>query len=152
MRVMLRPAARCRRPKPPPPPRPPAPRRRLRARGRKRWVALSVLLVILVLGGIYGIRYWLDARQYESTDDAIIDGSLAPASAQIAGRVKTVFIHDNQDIAAGEPIAEIDPTDFQTKVSQAQAMLASAQAREQAAQTSVQLMRVSTDATEVQGC
>jgi membrane fusion protein (multidrug efflux system) len=130
---------------PPPPGTSPGERR-----GRKRWIALTVLGVLIVLGGIVGVLYWLHARQFEKTDDAFVDGNLTQVSAQIAGRIQRVMVSDNQDVSAGEVIAEIDPMDFVTRVERAKAALAAAQARVATAQTAVALTRASTEATLVQ--
>ena len=49
-----------------------------------RWVlgALAIVLVTLI-----GLSWWLDARQYESTDDAKIDGHSDVVSSRITGAV-----------------------------------------------------------------
>jgi membrane fusion protein (multidrug efflux system) len=107
-------------------------------------------LLALVVGGFFGVRYWLDARQYEATDDAFIDGDMVAVSAQIAGRLSAVHVTDNQDVAAGDIIAEIEPIDFATRVQQAEATLAAARARLQVAQTAVDLTRANSEATMTQ--
>ena len=73
-----------------PPPRP-----------RKRWIALSVLGILFLGGAIAGTLYWLHARQFESTDDAFVDGNVVAISPQVAGRIKAVHILDNQDRQCG---------------------------------------------------
>ena len=82
---------------PAPPPKP-----------RKRYIALSVLLLVIIGGGIAGYVYWLHARQFEETDDAYVDGNVVPVSSQVAGRIKTVLVDDNQNVTAGQKLAEIE--------------------------------------------
>src|ERR1700744_4684512 len=75
-------------------PPPPAPKKR----GLFRWVAL--LAVIAAVTGI--VMWWLDARHYESTDDAQVDGHLDSVSARISGVVTYINpkVENNQYIEA----------------------------------------------------
>ena len=59
-------------------------------------------------------------------------------------------VSDNQDVAAGEILAEIDPTDYQTRVQQTQAALGVAQARENSAAASLDLIKAQNAATLTQ--
>ena len=49
----------------------------------------------------------------------------------------TVFVNDNQDVAAGTTLFQIDPTDYKVAVDQAAGELADAQSAARAAQSSV---------------
>ena len=85
---------------------------------KRSWLSLLVgaVLVLALVGG--GIAYWLNARHYESTDDAFIDGHVSQVSAQIGGRVIGLPIDDNQLVQAGQVLVEIDPRDAQAKLDQ----------------------------------
>jgi membrane fusion protein (multidrug efflux system) len=48
----------------------------------------------------------------------------------VAGRVARVLVDDNQDVKAGQVIVEIDPSDFQSKLDQAEATQAQAEAQQ----------------------
>ncbi len=78
------------------------------------------VLVILVLAGLIGggFVYWLHARHFETTDDAFVDANISEVSAQVAGRVIALPVHDNQLVAAGQVLVEIDPRDTQAKLDQ----------------------------------
>jgi membrane fusion protein (multidrug efflux system) len=91
--------------------REPAPRRR-------PWI--RIIVIILVVGGLVGagVLYWLDARHYETTDDAFIDAHVSQVSAQISGRITKLLIKDNQPVTAGQVLAEIDPRDMQARLDQ----------------------------------
>ncbi len=84
------------------------------------------LTLALVLGAlaVAAVLYWLDARHYESTDDAFIDGHVSQVAPQIGGRVTAILVRDNQTVAAGDKLIQIDPRDLQVKLLQAQAQLA----------------------------
>jgi membrane fusion protein, multidrug efflux system len=91
--------------------------------GRK-FIVIAVIILLVIGAGIF---YWRSTFT-ESTDDAQVDGDLYQVSSRVTGQVIKVYIDDNQQIQAGQPIAEIDPKDYQVALEQAQANLASAQA------------------------
>jgi membrane fusion protein, multidrug efflux system len=91
--------------------------------GRK-FIVIAVILLLVIGGGLF---YWRSTFT-ESTDDAQVDGDLYQVSSRVTGQVIKVYVEDNQRIQVGDPIAEIDPRDYQVAVEQAQANLASAQA------------------------
>ncbi len=94
---------------------------------RRRRPLLFAVLAIVALAAIGGgVAWWLQARQWESTDDAFIDVHMVQIAPQVAGRVARVLVDDNQLVAAGQPILEIDPADFRARLDQAVANEASA--------------------------
>jgi membrane fusion protein (multidrug efflux system) len=115
----------------PPAPTPQAPR----WRGRRWLIVLIALVAIAAIVG--GISWWIEASKWVSTDDAFIDTHTVQVSAQVGGRVQAVLASDNQEVAAGQPLVELDPADFQAALSQALANQESAQG--QLAQAKAQL-------------
>ncbi len=91
--------------------------------GRK-FIIIAVIILLVIGAGIF---YWRSTFT-EDTDDAQVDGDLYQVSSRITGQVIKVYVDDNQQVKIGDPIAEIDPKDYQVAVEQAQANLASAQA------------------------
>jgi membrane fusion protein (multidrug efflux system) len=81
-------------------------------------IALGVLLILVVIGLIL---WWLDARQYEDTDDAFIDTHIIHIAPQIAGQVTAIRVNDNQLVHRGQLIAEINPQDAEARLAQVQA-------------------------------
>src|SRR5436190_18337841 len=65
--------------------------------------------IVLLLALFFGVRYWAYARSHESTDDAFIDGHIIQVSPKVPGYVLKVYVSDNQNVNAGDLIAEIDP-------------------------------------------
>ncbi len=84
----------------------------------RRWPRLlaAVIVVLLLAGG--GLAYWLDARHYQSTDDAFIDAHISQVSAQISGRVVRLLVRDNQTVRAGQELVTIDPRDAAVRLDQ----------------------------------
>ena len=77
------------------------------------WALLGVLAIAVIS---CGVAYYLNALGYESTDDAFIDGHVVPISSRVAGHVAYVYVTDNQLVKQGDPLVELDPRDFDTRV------------------------------------
>ncbi|XHR28968.1 MAG: HlyD family secretion protein [Chthoniobacteraceae bacterium] len=92
----------------------------------KRLLALGLLIIAVAAGALY---YKVAVAPYESTDNAFIEGHVTPVAPQIPGRVIRLLVEDNQEVKRGETLLEIDPSDYQVKVTQAQAGLAAAKSR-----------------------
>jgi len=107
----------------------------------RRRVAILATLLVLLVGGVFLWRYF---SSYESTDDAQADVHLYPVSARISGYVVKVNVEDNQWVQKGTVLVEIDPTDYEVAVTQAQANLASAEATAQSLNITVPITSVNT--------
>lgn len=94
---------------------------------RKRARALVIFVTLLGVAAIGGLMYWLHARDFESTDDAQINGNLSPIGTRINGTVIKVFVQNDQAVRVGDPLVDLDPRDDQAKLDQAQAQVAQAQ-------------------------
>jgi membrane fusion protein, multidrug efflux system len=94
-------------------------------RKRRRNLVILIAAVVVVVGSLLLWRY---LSSYESTDDAQVDVHLYPVSARISGYVVKVNVGDNQWVQQGDVLVEIDPTDYQVALAQAQANLANAEA------------------------
>lgn len=117
-----------------PEPEPPRPRGKLLRFG---------LPVLLILVGV-GVYFWLHTRNRESTDDAQVDGHIAPISAKVSGSVLEVLVDFNQHVQAGQVLVRLDPRDYQARVDQARAALTVAEAQARTAQVGVPLTRATT--------
>src|SRR4051794_14996520 len=74
---------------------------RSRWRGRRLLGILGAGVAVVALA-IGGTVWWLHARQFQSTDDAFIDGYTTQMAPQVAGRVTKLLFADNQHVAAGQ--------------------------------------------------
>src|ERR1700722_16372553 len=84
------------------------------------WFKLA-LLVIVILLGVALLLWWLNARQFEDTDDAFIDTHILHVAPQIAGQVIAIHVTDNQLVHKGDVLAELNPQDVQARLDQVQA-------------------------------
>jgi membrane fusion protein (multidrug efflux system) len=90
-----------------------------------RWLALPVA----ALGVAVGVWYWIYSSQFEVTDDAYITSHEHPISFRVAGTISDVLVDDNQLVKQGEPIARLDPKDYQVALTQARASQQQAEAQ-----------------------
>ncbi len=104
-----------------------------RRRPSRRAVRGIVWTLVLVLLGstamIGGPRLWRYLDAYESTDDAQVDGHIAPISSRIEGTIERVYVQDTDYVKAGALIAQIDPRDANTALASARANLEQARAQ-----------------------
>jgi len=95
-------------------------------RKRRRNLIISIVTAVILI--IAGLLLWRYLSGYESTDDAQVDVHLYPVSARISGYVTRVNVNDNQLVNEGDVLVEIDPTDYEVALAEAQANLANAEA------------------------
>ncbi len=107
---------------------------------RRRGIVIVVILVVALIA----LGVWWNSTYSEDTDDAQVDGHLIQVSSRINGHVLKVYVEENQQVKAGDPIADLDPRDYQVAVENAQAALSSAQANAAAANVNVPIAQVNT--------
>lgn len=95
----------------------------------RRVLIVAAVLALAIAVSVGGVVWWLDARNWVSTDDAFIQVHMVQVSPQVAGRVACVLVDDNAEVKTGQPLLEIDPADFQAKLDQAAADQQSAAGR-----------------------
>ena len=115
----------------------------------KRRGVVAVGAVVLLIGIIFGVRYWLYSRSHESTDDAFIDGHIIQVSPKASGYVKKVYVRANQQVQTGDLLVELDARDYEVRLQQAKAALDAGLAKENEAKTNVKLTRATSSATAV---
>jgi membrane fusion protein, multidrug efflux system len=116
---------------------------------KRRWFLAGAAL-LLIIGLIFGVRYYFHAISHESTDDAFIDGHIVQISPKVSGYVVKLHITDNQHVKAGDLLLEIDPRDYEVRLAQARANLQAATARHKASQINVKLIDVTSGASVMQ--
>jgi len=106
----------------------------------RRHPVVSVAVIAAIVAALAAlVIWWLNARQYESTDDAYIDARTVPISAQITGAITAVPVTDNEFVDAGKPLVTIDPRDYQAALEQARASIANFEAQISAQQANIDL-------------
>jgi membrane fusion protein, multidrug efflux system len=78
----------------------------------RRWAFRGFIGLAILVACIYGVFRFIHSLSHESTDDAYVAGIIVPVSAEIRGRVVSVYIDDNQSVAVGARLCEIFPEDY----------------------------------------
>lgn len=99
------------------------------AKKRRIRIILFVILAVVLVGGLlWFIQYRNVGRFMQSTDDAYIQADAVIVSPKVAGYVERVFVVDNQQVRAGQPLLQIDPGDYRARAEQYQAQIDVAEA------------------------
>ena len=98
---------------------PAAPRKR---NGRRIVIMAAVPVVLAAVGGYF----WLTGGRYQETDNAYVEQAKVAVSADVAGRIASVSVHENQSVKAGDVLFSIDPEPYRIALAQADAALATA--------------------------
>lgn len=104
-------------------------------KSRRRLIMFSALAVVASAVGGWVLLH----RGLESTDDAQVDAELVALAPRVSGVVVKVAFEDNQEVKAGQVLAEIDPEPARARLAQAEASLEAARAAATAAETDAKL-------------
>jgi membrane fusion protein (multidrug efflux system) len=110
-----------------------------------RVIRILVLLAVLAGAGVGTVQLWSYFDSYESTDDAQIEGHLNGISSRISGTVTAVHFENNQMVAAGEVLVELDPRDYQVSLEQAKASMGLAASQLTAERPNVPIIQTSNE-------
>ena len=95
---------------------------------RKRLVLWIGVAVAIAAAGGTGVHAWLTRGQV-STDDAQVEADVVALAPRVSGPVAALLVADDSHVKAGQPLFRIDDADYQVKVRQAEAELATARAQ-----------------------
>lgn len=95
---------------------------------REHWKLTVAVIGILLAVFVAGVAYWLDIRDYESTDDAFVAARNFSVAPKVSGYVTDIPVTDNQHVQVGDLLARIDDRDYRNAVDQAKAQVAVARA------------------------
>src|SRR6185369_9666046 len=109
-------------------------------RAKKAYLILGTAAVV-VAGAWLGHRVLTKNKQ--TTDDAQVEADVVPIAARVAGVVKTVRVHDNQLVRAGDVLFEIDPADLDVEVARTEAELEAARAQQLASDAQIAVVQSS---------
>jgi membrane fusion protein (multidrug efflux system) len=117
-------------------------------RSRKLKIGAGAAGAVLVLSGV--VALYVRSLGYESTDDAFVEGHVTAISPKVSGHIVAVHFDDNATVTSGQVLLEIDRRDFETRLSDARAALAAAEATERNANATFELTSVRAEARVVQ--
>lgn len=114
------------------------------AKRSKAKIVLPALVGVAVVAG--GLAY-LHGRGKETTDDAFVESHVANVAPRVQGQVLKVLVKDNQAVAAGDVLVELDARDATARSHAAKADLESAEAALAASNAQLTLAQHSVDAS-----
>jgi membrane fusion protein (multidrug efflux system) len=111
------------------------------SRKLSRWILLAFSAAAVASASLW----WLHSQNYESTDDAQIEGHLDLVSARISGTVTYINprVENNQLVQAGTLLMELDPRDYAAELEHAKANLNTRSAEARSAQVTVPIVDAS---------
>jgi len=93
----------------------------------KEWrkVAAQLVGIIVVLGAaVLTLWVWNITERHPRTDDATARANVVGIAPRVRGQISKLNVQDNQAVAAGDVLFEIDPADYQISLEKAKAALA----------------------------
>lgn len=95
---------------------------------KKRSKVFIIVLALLVIAGAwFGLTKYFHSLHHEETDDAQVEGNIAPVVARIGGYLQKLYVNDNQYVHKGDTLLTIDPRELQLALDQAEAALKTAE-------------------------
>ncbi|MYZ49755.1 HlyD family secretion protein [Rhizobiales bacterium L72] len=91
-------------------------------RGRRTFLMLGLPLLVALAGGYF----WVTGGRYVSTENAYVQQPKVSIAPDVAGRIVTVAVRENQRVGAGDVLFQIDPEPYRLALEQAEAALAGA--------------------------
>ncbi len=98
---------------------------------------LSILIIVVLIGGAYGAYKYIHSLAHETTDDAQVEKNMNPIIPRVTGYITKVYIKDNDVVKKGDTLFTIDDKDYRVKVEEAKAALAAAKGSYEAAKADV---------------
>jgi len=86
----------------------------------RRLLLMVALPIVLVVAGLW---YWVHSSRFQDTDNAYVVADQVSVAPQVAGRVLSVPVAQNQAVTEGQLLLSIDPQPFQIALDQANANL-----------------------------
>lgn len=117
---------------------------------KKLSIAVPILVLAVAVFLFFAIRghwdSWKSDAALQKTNDAYVTGDQIPLSTRVNGTVQRVDVRDYQSVKAGQPIVELDNSDYQATVDEAQAAIDAARAELSANQDAKHAADASIDA------
>lgn len=119
---------------------------------KKLSIAIPILVLVVAIFLFFAIRghwdSWKSNATLQKTNDAYVTANQIPLSTRVSGTVQRVDVQDYQSVKAGQPIIELDDSDYQGTVDEALAAISAAQAELSANQDAKRAADASVDAAK----
>lgn len=89
-----------------------------------KWTSIGILVAVVAVPILY--RWWEFHRVHVTTDNAYVRADISLVTPRVPGVIAELLVEENSSIEKGALLARLDPADFDVKLRQAEAGLASA--------------------------
>jgi membrane fusion protein (multidrug efflux system) len=113
----------------------PAKRKSLNPRVRLGLMIGGGIIVIVVL--VFGLEWLLHGRFLISTEDAYLRADSVTVSPRVSGYIDEIYVKENQQVTAGQPLLHIDKRNYQDTLAQQSAAVAARMADVDAADSQI---------------
>lgn len=113
---------------------------------RKPPLPLLVGGVVLLVGGVFGVKQYVWSQTHLQTDDAYLTGNLVNVSPVVAGTLAELTVAEGDDVKPGQLLARLDADSQKAALGQAEAALATARANVPQAEASLEFQKRATAA------
>ena len=120
---------------------------------RRRNVRIGLAIgMFVVLGAIaaWFIYHQTTGRYFQSTDDAFIQADAVTVAPRVSGYVDEVFVTENQQVEAGQPLLQIDAREYRAQAAQANAQISLAAANAANVRAQIREQRAAVDRAQAQ--
>jgi len=104
-----------------------------------RKLPFLAVAVVLAGGGAYGWHVWQAQRIGESTDDAYVKADMVQIAPRVTALIARVLVTDNQRVAEGDLLVQLDDRDLAIALAKATAAGAQAEAATAVVRTQIRL-------------
>jgi membrane fusion protein, multidrug efflux system len=111
----------------------------------KKKVIYGVVIILLIVGGVFGWKYLRYLTSHIETDDAQVEGNIVPVISRVGGYVAAINVVDNQSVKEGQLLVILDSLDLVLKLGQANAAYQSAVSAIQVSRSSAENARIMQD-------
>ncbi len=94
------------------------------APSRRAKLLRGLFLIVVILLVAFAVWYFTFGRWAEETDDAYVAGNQVQITPQVGGTVVSIAADDGMKVEQGQLLVQLDPTDTEVALQQAQANLA----------------------------
>ncbi|MGA6179786.1 multidrug efflux MFS transporter periplasmic adaptor subunit EmrA [Stenotrophomonas sp. NPDC077421] len=94
------------------------------APSRRGKLLRGLLVIVVLLLAALALWYFMFGRWFEETDDAYVQGNQVQITPLISGTVVAINADDGMRVARGQLLVQLDPTDTEVALQQAEANLA----------------------------
>ena len=93
-------------------------------RTKRNNILIILAIFFIILGGSYGLYYYMYGKYYEFTDNAYVGQNIIYITPQVSGTIDEIYVNEMQYVKAGDILAHLDTRNTQLVFDEAKTNLA----------------------------